>query len=208
MPAPLDQASGIQGRNPQLDPLHPANAEPVQPFPQQPQAPVGPEQELWVGRTQWRHYAVRVLLWFLLNGLAGYGTWYLTQRLAELTRIHAAWIMVGIVAITSLIILGPLAITIWGRRYRLTSQRLFTERGIFSKVIDQMELTRVEDLQIEKKFIDRLFGLGTIALLTTDVSDRKVLIEGVHEPDKVAEIVRTRMRNLRGRSVFVENLTP
>ena len=181
---------------------------PATPFTQPQPLPAGPEQELWAGRTQWRHYSGRVVLWFLLNAIVIVGGAYITSQSTRLTWSTAAWIIVVVVLLISVFVLGGPAKTIWGRRYRLTSQRLFIERGIFSKTIDQMESTRVEDLQIEKAFLDRLFGLGTVALLTTDVSDRKVLVEGVHEPDKVAEIIRARMRSLRGRSVFVENLTP
>ena len=99
-----------------------------------------------------------------------------------------------------------LFLRIISRRYRLTSQRLFIERGILNQTIDQTELIRVDDVRLEKTLIDRVFGLGTVSLLSTDVTDRLVVIEGIDNADRVAEAVRTNMRTQRGKALFVENL--
>jgi hypothetical protein len=45
-----------------------------------------------------------------------------------------------------------------------------------------------------------------VSLLSTDVSDRLVVIEGIDNADQVAEAVRTNMRAQRGKALFVENL--
>jgi hypothetical protein len=45
-----------------------------------------------------------------------------------------------------------------------------------------------------------------VEVVSTDTSDRFVTIKGVSGADEVAEIVRGRMRALRRKSLFVENL--
>jgi hypothetical protein len=49
-------------------------------------------------------------------------------------------------------------------------------------------------------------GLGTVTILSTDASNREVIIEGIAGAEKVAEEIRTRMRTMRKKSLFIENL--
>ncbi len=168
--------------------------------------PAAPETHLWTGRTSWRHYVGRITLWLLISVGLGILTGWIASRNDSLNARGAGWIIVAIVVLSALILLLPVALHILGRKYRLTSQRLFIETGILSKTIDQTELIRVDDVRVHKTLFDRIFNLGTITLLSTDVSNREVIIEGVAGPDAVAEAVRTHMRAQRGKALFVENL--
>ena len=82
-----------------------------------------------------------------------------------------------------LIIPIPWAIYRWlvvkNTTFRLTSERLITERGILNKTTDTLELYRVRDQQVTQPFLQRLFGLHTIQLLTTDTSTPSVVIDYV-----------------------------
>ena len=51
-----------------------------------------------------------------------------------------------------------------------------------------------------------MFGLGTVAIVSTDATDRETVLTGIAEPDKVAEAIRSRMRTMRSKSLFIENL--
>jgi len=167
--------------------------------------PTPPEAELWTGRTSWKHYAGRVSLWIVANVLfAALIGWLASTRKWELSWV--IWTVLGGVLVSGLILLIPVFLRIISRRYRLTSQRLFIERGILSQTIDQTELIRVDDVRVEKTFLDRVFGVGTVSLLSTDVSDRLVVIEGIDNAERVAEAVRSNMRTQRGKALFVENL--
>ena len=79
-------------------------------------------------------------------------------------------------------------------------------KSILTKIQDQTELIRVDDVRVCKKLVDRLFRLGTVEILSTDATDKSVTIEGVKRPDFVAEQIRGKMRALRSRSLFIENL--
>lgn len=174
----------------------------------QPQPPVGPEQELWTGRTSFRHFAGSISVWLIVNIAILIGVVYLIRGSGKLSWTADLSIVLVALLVTSILILSRAFGMILGRRYRLTSQRLFIERGLLGTTTDQMELTRVEDIRVQKSFMDRVFGVGTVDLLTTDVTDHGVVLAGIANPDIVAELIRARMRNLRGRSVFVENLNP
>ena len=67
----------------------------------------------------------------------------------------------------------------WGRRYRITSQRVVITSGLFSKRMDQIDLYRVVDFAVEKSFGQRLMGTGTIILEAMDKTTPELRIEGI-----------------------------
>ncbi len=174
--------------------------------PASPAQPPAPETELWTGRTSWKHYAGRVSLWVVANVLFAALIGWLASAKKWFELSGVIYTVLGGVLVSALIFIIPVFLRIISRRYRLTSQRLFIERGILSQTIDQTELIRVDDVRVEKTFIDRVFGVGTVSLLSTDVSDRLVVIEGIDNAERVAEAVRTNMRTQRGKALFVENI--
>ena len=65
-------------------------------------------------------------------------------------------------------------------RYRITDTRIEIERGLLSKKIDNLELFRVKDLRFRQGLLQRMMGLGSIELDSSDVSDAGVeTIEGL-----------------------------
>lgn len=164
------------------------------------------ETEIWVGRTHWKHYAGRLALWLAANVVVAVAIGWVAGRVSWLGARGAFGVILGLLILSGLFVVGRVALTILGRRYRVTSQRLFIDRGILSQTVDQTELIRVDDVRIHKSFLDRVFGLGSVGILSTDASDREIRIEGIANPDAVAEAIRTHMRTLRRKSLFVENL--
>ncbi len=167
----------------------------------------GPENDLWVGRTHWKHYTGRLLLWTGAQLVVAVLLWLAATRSDALSAKSGFLIWAIVLLGSGLEVLGRRTfLTIIGHRYRLTSQRLFIERGILSQTIDQTELIRVDDVRLHRSLADRLFGLGSVAILSTDATDREVVIPGIAEPERVAEAIRGRMRTMRRKSLFIENL--
>ena len=63
--------------------------------------------------------------------------------------------------------------------YILTPQRLTVESGFLSKSVSNLELWRVTDIQIRQTIAQKSFGACTVQLVTTDVSDPLVNIDGL-----------------------------
>ncbi|MBN1513166.1 MAG: PH domain-containing protein [Phycisphaerae bacterium] len=165
-------------------------------------SPKAPEHDLWAGRTHWLHHAGGIGLWLAAAILYA----LLITRIDALSGA-AAWYVAGIPILLSALFLGGwLLLRIYGSRYRVTDERLFLDRGILRLTIDQTELIRVDDVRVHKTVVDRLFGLGSVEVLSTDASHHSVTLCGIRGADHVAEIIRTRMRTLRGKSLFIENL--
>lgn len=85
--------------------------------------------------------------------------------------------------------------------FRLTTERLIVETGVFGRHLDTLELYRVRDLQVTQPFFLRLFGLHNLQLLTTDSTTPEQIIDYVpvelNLPDqfrKQVEIARQRKR--------------
>lgn len=160
------------------------------------------EDELWQGRTSWKHFTDLILVaggWSLVAA-------FVWLKASPETSAAIGWVAFTVSALGWSYVLGRILFAMLNYRYRLTTQRLFIEKGIFGRTIDQTELIRVDDLRIYKSFLNRVMGLGTIEIFSTDTSDRKVLILGIENPDELADSVRERMRRLRQRSLFVESL--
>ncbi|MCH7814752.1 MAG: PH domain-containing protein [Planctomycetes bacterium] len=164
------------------------------------------ESEIWSGRTHWKHYAGRLSLWLLANVSLVILIAWAAARFEWLTGGVAFGITLVVALVSAALILGRVALVILGHRYRLTSQRLFIVRGLLSQTVDQTELIRVDDVRLHKTVIDRIFGLGSVQILSTDATDREVRIEGIADPETVAEAIRSNMRILRRKSLFIENL--
>ena len=165
------------------------------------------ETEVWSGRTHWKHFIGVLTVWFVLNAGAGLLLAFAGRRVEWLGG-RTALITFGVfLLVTSVELVGRRVVwRILQKRFRLTTERLFIETGVLSRTIDQTELIRVDDVRVHKSVMDRVFGLGTVEVMSTDATHGGLLIAGIRESDRVAEAIRTQMRVLRRKSLYVENL--
>ncbi len=75
-------------------------------------------------------------------------------------------------------------------KYSLTTQRLRLETGIVARKIEEVELYRVHDSAVQQSFIERLLGVGTIWLETTDQRNPEVILSAVPDPAGLREQIR------------------
>ncbi len=94
------------------------------------------------------------------------------------------------------VLIVPIFISLWkifevrSRGYELTTERLKTSQGIFSKRSDQLELYRVRDITVEQPFLYRMFKKGNVLLTTDDASTPTVLLECVPNPEELRDQLR------------------
>jgi uncharacterized membrane protein YdbT with pleckstrin-like domain len=123
------------------------------------------------------------------------------------------WKNLGPFLLCLLVIPLPWAIYRWlvvkTTTYTLTTERLLTSRGIFSKVTDSLELYRVHDFEVAQPFFQRILGLKTIALVTGDTTTPRILIDyipaALNLQDKVRQQVEECRMRKRVRTVDVED---
>ena len=78
----------------------------------------------------------------------------------------------------------PLSFT----KYMLTEDRLFVEKGFLNSVLDEENLYRVRDVRVTRSLGQRIFGLGTVTVFSTNDETK---LESIKHPLEVKEeIVR------------------
>jgi len=85
-----------------------------------------------------------------------------------------------------------------GTTYKITTQRVVIDSGIFSKKMEQLDLYRINDFVIERPFSQRVMGTGNIRLSTFDKTTPVVLLEAM-KTDVVAlyETMRVAVETLK-----------
>ncbi|MDX2114326.1 MAG: PH domain-containing protein [Planctomycetota bacterium] len=82
-------------------------------------------------------------------------------------------------------------------RFTLTNQRFRTESGILNKHFDDLELYRVKDITLSQPLIQRLVGLGTITMITSDATSPRVVLPAIADSMRVMDLIRAQVERAR-----------
>lgn len=74
-------------------------------------------------------------------------------------------------------------------KYSLTKDRFFKETGLFNTSEDQTQLYKVNDITMKRTFFQKLLGLGTVILITSDPTNPTVEIENIPDPRNISELL-------------------
>ena len=152
-----------------------------------------PEQELWEGT-----YSPKAMfgLW-ILDGLV-------TVAAVVLIVLLPAYWWIGVAALVLFSIF--LALTLLYRRfsvhYRLTTQRLFHQYGLLSRRTDRIEVIDMDDVSTFQNPVERLFGVGSIRITSSDKTHPEFWIRGIEDVQRVALMMDDARREERIRRGF------
>jgi uncharacterized membrane protein YdbT with pleckstrin-like domain len=73
--------------------------------------------------------------------------------------------------------------------YVVTNQRLRIRRGIISKNVQQTRIDRVQNVNTEQGFVDRVLRVGTVDFDTAGTDDSDFTFRGIANPDEVVAAV-------------------
>ena len=79
----------------------------------------------------------------------------------------------------------PLSFT----RYMLSEDRLFLEKGLLNLKADEVLLYRVQDLVLTMTLGQRIFGVGTVCVHSSDKSVPHLDLVNVKKPREVKELI-------------------
>lgn len=79
----------------------------------------------------------------------------------------------------------PLSLT----SYELTDNRLFCYTGLLTRKRSQILLYHIHDVDVSISLIQRLFGVGTVTILSSDTSTPKLSLTNIKDPNKIAELL-------------------
>lgn len=111
--------------------------------------------------------------------------------------------IIGGILLTPILIGIILLLNVWYKiaslQYRLTNQRLFVQRGLIAKQLEELELFRVKDVILKQTILQRILGFGTITVLSTDDTTPHITLIGMSNPVETKEAIRSAFRAARKR---------
>ena len=82
-------------------------------------------------------------------------------------------------------------------KYSLSEDRLFISQGLLNIKDDEVLLYRVRDIDVSRTLWQRLFGVGTVILISKDDSQPILKIHNVRFPLYVKERIHMRVQEVR-----------
>lgn len=145
------------------------------------------DELLWSGSpSQWLNF------WWFLAFLAVFGG-YLAIALAT----------VGVGWMASPLLLAPLAAIAWKWlglklvRYELTQERIRVRSGVFTRHLEEIEIYRVKDTELSIPLWQRLVGIGTLRVISSDHTNPNLPLRGIADPESVRERIRAACEAVR-----------
>lgn len=87
----------------------------------------------------------------------------------------------------------PLSFT----RYQLSEDRLFTSVGFLNIKDDEILLYRVRDIDTNRTLWQRLFGVGTVTVLSSDKTMPTLELKNVKDPVFVKELIHKQVEEMK-----------
>ena len=87
----------------------------------------------------------------------------------------------------------PLSFT----RYSLSEDRLFCETGFLNIKADEVLLYRVRDLELTISLGQRIFGVGTVCVHSSDQSIPNLDLKNVKHPREVKELIHQKVEKAK-----------
>lgn len=82
-------------------------------------------------------------------------------------------------------------------RYALSEDRLFLKRGFINVRHDEILLYRIRDLRVTINLWQRFFGVGTVAVISTDKSIPEVELKNIKQPNEVKELIHEYVEKMK-----------
>ena len=87
----------------------------------------------------------------------------------------------------------PLSFT----RYQLSEDRLFLSVGFLNIKDDEILLYRVRDIDTNRTLWQRLFGVGTVTVMSSDKSMPTLVLKNVKDPVFVKELIHKQVEEVK-----------
>ncbi len=87
----------------------------------------------------------------------------------------------------------PLSFT----RYMLSDDRLFVSVGFLSIKDDEILLYRVRDIDTRRTLWQRIFGVGTVTVASSDKTMPNLVLKNIKDPMMVKELIHTQVEEAK-----------
>ena len=87
----------------------------------------------------------------------------------------------------------PLSFT----RYSLSDDRLFLSIGFFSIKDEEVLLYRIRDITTSRTLWQRLFGVGTVSVVSSDKTMPTIILKNIKNPIAVKELLHQQVEEMK-----------
>lgn len=87
----------------------------------------------------------------------------------------------------------PLSFT----RYQLSEDRLFVSEGFLNIKDDEVLLYRVRDIDTRRSLWQRLFGVGTVTVISSDKTMPVLVLKNIKDPVLVKELIHKQVEEMK-----------
>ena len=107
-------------------------------------------------------------------------------------RSHPIWFFICLVL--CFFGIGFVILAIWwlkskGSKFTVTTKRTTLRFGLFSKHTSEVWHRDIRNLQVHQGFIQRLLGVGTIAISSAGQGDIEIIFPGLKDPEGVKSTI-------------------
>ena len=82
-------------------------------------------------------------------------------------------------------------------KYEISEDRLFRTTGLLNLKYEEILLYRVRDLQLSRSFGQRIFGVGTIKVCSSDKTQSELYIHNIKDPTAVKELIHEQVEAMK-----------
>jgi uncharacterized membrane protein YdbT with pleckstrin-like domain len=137
------------------------------------------EEMVFEGHPSWR-----AVLSFYVGGIAIVAV---AAAIGALISGGALAVLLGAVVFALMIVVG--LVKRQATRYVITSERLHIRKGILAKRTQETRVQRVQNVNTEQSFFERILQVGTVDFDTAGTDDSEFRFVGVANPEEVVRAV-------------------
>ena len=82
-------------------------------------------------------------------------------------------------------------------RYSLSEDRLFISQGLLNIKDDEVLLYRVRDIDTSRSLWQRLFGVGTVTVMSSDKTMPNLVLKNIKNPVETKELIHTQVEEMK-----------
>lgn len=147
---------------------------------------------------------------------AMFGAWCLSALISIVLLVIGAvwirsgmyWLIISIAAVApwiyNLILLAYRRLSV---KYLLTNQRFVHESGLLRRLINRIEVLDIDDISFEQGVVERIVGVGSIHIISSDRSHPDLTLMGIENVREVSGLFDdTRRAERRRRGLHIESI--
>jgi uncharacterized membrane protein YdbT with pleckstrin-like domain len=125
-----------------------------------------------------------------------------------LLPLPITWIIAAaVVVVSALWLLAATMVKRMSLSYELTEEQLVHREGLFKRLTNRIETIDIDDVTHEQTLVERMLGIGSILVLSSDKTHPRLTLIGINEVQRVADLIdNTAREQRRKRSAYVEQI--